>query len=591
MLRWIFAGLLLLPVCFVRAEGRIMAVASATEITMDEEVEVTYTIENASVSSFVPPDFSPFQVTFGPAKSQNYSIINGKISRKVAFTYGLRPSRTGKYIIGAASAQVNEDPIKSNTLSVSVINGTGGAPSQGNRSLPGKTGGSDNWQDKVFVLVTADKQQVWEGEQVILTYSLYYQVGFENVQILKTPSYNGFLLHDFKVGQPPEEVVNYRGNKYYAQLFKKVALFPNQSGSMTLPPIELECTVYEEEKDPVFDDAFFKRTKEKRIILRSNELKINVQPLPSQGRPEDFRGAVGQFSLEAVLDNNNIVTGDGATLKGVIKGKGNLHLVQLPKPIAPPGMDVYDPSVKEEISASTNALSGRKIFEYVLLPASPGDFSISPLQFSYFDPVSGSYQTIRSQPLNLSVKKGEEVVPASTYQKSSGWESFILQAIKIAGYALALAAGILGMVGLIFFYFYRRFIKKQKPMPGTAIATQKQPAQSALIMPDHSNSTLDYGMYKNLEAAFQSGDGSLFYKLLPTAIWEEAKYAGMITGEVYHRETLLTSIKKMGTEEAQVAERLLSHAAMSLYGGGMASSSLQDDKESLEWLIDRLGRK
>lgn len=281
----------------------------------------------------------------------------------------------------------------------------------------------------LFIKVTADKNKVRLGEQVTISYKLYSRLPMQ-VSISKLPTLNGFWTQDFDVprqAKPTEEVVN--GKKYQVFLLKKSALFPTQTGALELDAAEAKGMARMVQQvrrkmsdlfdpfgggtlmmnDPYFNNTFYNTMvyKDVPVHLQSAPLKINVTALPEKDEPDNFGGAVGNFKIMGKIDKKELTTDDVATYTLDITGSGNLKLIEAPRPTLPNGLATYDPVIIDTITGRSTTISGSKIITYVITPQTPGDYTIPPVDFSYFDPQSGGYTTVHTDAVNLTVKPGK----------------------------------------------------------------------------------------------------------------------------------------------------------------------------------------
>jgi hypothetical protein len=297
----------------------------------------------------------------------------------------------------------------------------------------------------LFIRVNVDKNKVHIGEQITASYKLYARIPM-NVNISKLPSLNGFWTQDFERPKgnipPTEEVVN--GKKYQVFLLKKSALFAQQEGTLMLDPAEAEGTARIISKtkqrnpfadmfdDPVFqqfgslmmsdpffnDDAFSSFAyKEVPVKLKSEAVKISVLPLPSSKKPKEFGNAVGQFSITGKIDKTNTTTDDALTYTLTITGSGNLKLIEAPNLNLPNGLNTYDPQIIDTITGRTTTISGSKIITYSITPNIPGDYEIPAVPFSYYNPQTGSYVSLTTEPVKIHVEKGKHFNQAVTQKQ------------------------------------------------------------------------------------------------------------------------------------------------------------------------------
>ncbi|MBS1688547.1 MAG: protein BatD [Bacteroidetes bacterium] len=294
----------------------------------------------------------------------------------------------------------------------------------------------------LFIKVTVDKNKVHVGEQITTSYKLYARIPMQ-IGISKLPSLNGFWTQDFDIPKgnikPQEEVVN--GKKYQVFLLKKSALFPQQAGTLELDPAEAQgvariiqqvrqrnpfADMFDDPafqnafgslmmNDPVFNNGFFNAMayKDVPVHLRSTPIKIEVLPLPEKNKPADFGGAVGNFNISANIDKKDFTSDDVASLTVTITGSGNLKLIEAPKLKLPNGLESYDPIIKDTVTGRSTTISGSKILTYAITPQTPGDYDIPAIPFSYFNPQTGSYVSLSTQPIKIHVKQGKNYKPSA----------------------------------------------------------------------------------------------------------------------------------------------------------------------------------
>ncbi len=401
----IFSLCMLWPAVSAFAQ-KFSAIASAKEVPQNYTFEITYSLENGDLQKFIPPKMDGFDV-YGPAQSTNVSIINGRMSKSVSYTYTLQPKKQGEFTIPPATAIVNNKEMKSNPVAVKVL-----APQkkpqqsaaqdpfdafrQQQRSQPNSEEEIERYAQKnMFVRVAPSKTSLYEGDQLTLTYKLYFRVQFQSLQATKTPSYNGFLSEEFKLPErhPEDEppIEEYNGKKYYVQEFKRVALFPNKTGKIQIEPIELNGVILVEVMDPFFNNPFFNTLEPYEYKFKSNAVEIEVKPLPEKNKPAAFSGAVGKFAFEAQYDKEKGKVGEPLTLTVKYTGTGNLKLITAPKLTFPEVFEAYEPKVKDDYANNGSVVSGAKTFTYTLIPQDGGVFKMPAYEFAYFDTEKKDY--------------------------------------------------------------------------------------------------------------------------------------------------------------------------------------------------------
>lgn len=427
--KWLIS-LVLIALCFSAGAQDIRFIASADDVVeTGTRFYLKYNL-NAEGENFRGPSIKGFNVLSGPQSSTSSSIqiINGQVSKSidVTYTYILEATTEGTYTIPPASVEVDGKTFKSNSLTIQVIRGRGRQqPSQ--RSGSSRSGDNTPSKEEVFLKAFADKKNPLQGEQVIVTYRIYTKVPISHIDIEKLASFPGFwsknLLRENEQLRQSTEIVN--GEEYVVADVRKVALFPQKSGKLTIEPLEMQCVaqVRQQSKrrsgDPFFDnffnDPFFNRYQNVELTVKSNSLSLDVRPLPTQNKPGDFSGTVGDFTFRADINKEQLKTNEAVNFKVTIAGKGNIELVETPSISFPPDFEVYDPKVTMNVSATPQGVSGQKTFDYLIIPRQHGTFKIQPVRFSYFDLSSKRYKTLTSPEFTLTVEKGEATDQPVTY--------------------------------------------------------------------------------------------------------------------------------------------------------------------------------
>ena len=384
-------------------------------VAADEQFNVTFIIEGENN----PSDFqwnpgNDFQVLWGPQSGHSTSIqiINGKRSKSVqtTYTYVLRPNAAGRFDIAPATAKVRGKEIKSAPYSIQVA--SAGAASSGSRQSQGQQTQSQRSvgvQDSdIFLKLDLSRTNVVVGEPITAVLKLYQRVnvaGFENVTF---PTFNGFWSQEIEAPTNIEfsrEV--YDGQIYNAALLRKFILIPQQQGQVKIDPAEMVCLVnvrVSSGGSSIFD-GFFDDYRTIRKKVSTPAVVVNVSPLPA-GAPSSFGGGVGTFSISAKVSKDTLKTHEAASLVVTVSGKGNVSLLEAPKVVFPPDMEVYDTKVSDKVDKG--GLSGSKVYEFPFIPRSHGDFIIEPVKYSYYDVNQGKYVTLQTEPLNIYVQRGKE---------------------------------------------------------------------------------------------------------------------------------------------------------------------------------------
>ncbi len=385
------------------AEIRLSAYVSDNDIRMDQRLQYTVKLEGerAGLPEVTFPEFRNFYVLSGPNQSTNMQWINGKMSSSKSYSFILKPRSEGTFTIGAAEVKYNGKLLKTEPVKVTV-RAAGAKDKKARNSVDPALAGK-----KIFFKVIPSKREAYIGEQIIVEYKLYFNINIQTYEVEKLPANTGFWTEDFELPRQPQiksEIIN--GVNYNVVTLRKVALFPTRSGQITLEPMEIttQSVVRGRARSRSLFDSFFDRPgRTIETSLKTKAVRFRIKPLPGKGKPRDFKGAVGRYSLDVSVDKQEAAVNNAVALKIVLKGRGNIKLVELPVPDIPQDIERYDPKVQTRVDKKNNRVSGLKSAEYILIPRLPGRFTIKPLSFSYYDPVRERYVTLRSDPIPLTI--------------------------------------------------------------------------------------------------------------------------------------------------------------------------------------------
>ena len=429
-------GLLLFIVCIAPSAMRAqddpkLTVSAKKQVVVGERFQVVFEA-NAEGKNFQAPSFDGFTIVGGPftSSSSSFSMVNGSMSHTVknSYTYALQAYKEGSFRIGAASLTVKGNKISSEPFEIQVLpdDGSHASASGGGTSGSGSQSQSQNTNDPqvsgkdLFLKVTPSKKSVHVGEQIVLTYKLYTKVPVSSLQVGKMPSYAGFWTKDISDNnggslRQSSEYIN--GVEYTVAEIQKVIVVPQRSGKLNIDPMSIECVAQirtesnnRRSNDPFdifFNDPFFNRNiVNVKKELSTGTLAIEVKNLPDSSKPASFAGAVGSYTFKSDIDKTELKTNEAFTLTLTVSGTGNIELLQMPEPNFPPDFEVYDPKITTAPSVTAQGLSGTKKAEYLVIPRRAGNFNLSPVEFSFFNPANGTYTSLRSDNYSVHVEKG-----------------------------------------------------------------------------------------------------------------------------------------------------------------------------------------
>ena len=390
--------------------------ANAPEVVVSgDQFRLSYTINSQKVRDFRAPSIQGFDVLMGPTRSTQSSrqIVKGNVTSTstITFTYILMAEKEGTFKIPGATIVADGNNYTSNSVEIKVLppDQSSGASSSNSRNSSRNQANSGKITDKeLFMLATVSKTNVYEQEAILLTYKVYTQVNLTQLHG-DMPDLKGF--HTQEVDLPSQKqwsLEHYNGSNYNTTVYSQYVLFPQQSGKLEIPAITFEGNVSQmvASADPF--DAFFNggsvRNIKKNIV--TPKLTINVKELPA-GKPANFSGGVGEFTLSSSISTQELKTNDAVTIKLVISGTGNMKLISTPEVGFPQDFEIYDPKVDNKFNLTRSGLAGSKVIEYLAIPRHAGNYTIPPIEFSYFDLKSQSYKTLKTDAYTLNVAKGE----------------------------------------------------------------------------------------------------------------------------------------------------------------------------------------
>jgi len=394
---------------------KFTASVSKNEVATGEQFEVSFSV-NGNGDRFTPPDLNGFQVAGGPNQSTSMEMINGATTVNASVSYILVAVKEGDFTIGPASIIVNGHKYTTNPIKMKVVKGK---PVPQNRAQQQQNGpdnnlnvaGATDLSKSLFLRTVLDKDNVYQGQQLTLTYRLYTRIGIVQTQVTKMPDLTGFWNEDVKttpqaVAQWKVEV--YNGVKYNVADVKQIILFPEHAGNITIDPFSMDFVVRLQTParnimDQVFGGGGYE---DKKYTAKSAPVVVHVKQLPEAGKPDGFVGAVGNFAIQSTIDKTELKTNEALNYKIKVTGSGNIKLLKDLNVNFPVDFEKYDPKVVDSIKEQVTGVSGTRFYNYLLIPRHAGDYKIDPLKFSYFNPNTGKYVSLETKPFDVKVAKG-----------------------------------------------------------------------------------------------------------------------------------------------------------------------------------------
>jgi hypothetical protein len=356
---------------------------------------------NEDGDNFTPPSFEKFKVVGGPSQSISNSWINGERNYSKTYTYFLAPKKRGSTNIGQASIEVKGVIYKTSPIEINVTAAV---------DIPKDPNDPEYLASESIDLVAEiSKTDPYLNEAISVVYKLYIaeNTGIRTWNEIDKPRYNDFWSQNIDVKELKVQEGLYKGENYRFVVLKKTVLFPQKTGELSLEPLTLDISV---EVPSSRRDIFGRRatTTVNRTVTAGNR-NIEVKPLPKQGRPENFSGAVGEFDFKVESSKKTLTASEAFNLKLEVSGKGNLMLFELPEPILPSSLEIYDPEHSEDIRTSLNGTKGRILDNYTIVTNESGQYPIPPISFSFFNPKTKRYETINSEKIIINASENPYV--------------------------------------------------------------------------------------------------------------------------------------------------------------------------------------
>lgn len=384
---------------FATAQVSFKAKPSKTQLGINERLRIDF-IMNQDGDNFTPPGFENFKVVGGPSQSINNSWINGVRSFSKSYTYFLSPTKKGIFTIGQARIEIDGKTYKTSPIKITVTAAV---------DVP-KDPNDPNYiaSESIHLVAEVSKSNPYLNEPVSVVYKLYVaeNTGVRNWSELDSPRYNDFWSQNIEVKGLKVKEGKYKGENYRYVVLKKAVLYPQKTGMLSIEPLTLDVLVEVPSKRR---DVFGRlMTSTANLTVTAGKRTINVKPLPTQGKPTNFSGAVGTFDFNIKSNKKTLDATEAFDVTIEVSGKGNLKLFKLPRPNLPSALEVYEPEHEENVITNLSGMQGSISDRYTVVPNAQGQYPIPSVAFSYFDLTSKTYKTLSSKELVVSVRGGVE---------------------------------------------------------------------------------------------------------------------------------------------------------------------------------------
>lgn len=405
--RWLLVLLWLVvsPLAWAADDVSVTARLSADSVNVGERVVLELTVTGSGRAG-EPPTVAIDGVDVRYAGSQKrFESRNFSVTHSVTYQYVLVPIKAGAFTVPAITVYVDGKSYATRPLT--LVAGAGG------ESEPGAAAGKLAFAEWVL-----PKTQAYIGETVPAELRLYVAAEIRwGLQQFPSVQGDGFTIQ--KLPQEPARKTVTRDGRRYDLLVFETSVTPVKAGKITIEPTEFSLIAEVRQPrnrsrapdffDDHFFDDFFSNTRREQIALQTDALTLEIKPLPEEGKPAGFGGAIGQFTFETEATPLRLRAGDPVTLKAKVSGVGNFERMGPPTVADEPGWRSYPPSSKFE-KTDEAGLAGTKTFEMALIPEA-GKEKLPEVTFSYFDPSKAKYVTLKGGAIAVAVEGSTAPAP------------------------------------------------------------------------------------------------------------------------------------------------------------------------------------
>lgn len=405
--------IILLLLCFqgLWAQVQFEAKVSKTTLGLNERLRVDF-IMNVDGDNFNQPSFDGFRIIAGPSQQVSQSWVNGRSSFEKIYSYFLLPNQKGTLVIRQAAIEFNGQIYKTSPIKINVTAATEQPRDPNDTQISA--------DDNLYLVADISKTNPYINEPITVVYKLYfsYNIGITNWRELNSPKYNDFWSQNIDIKQLVAEEGMFKGEKYRYVVLRKTVLYPQKSGKLAIEPLSLDIDVQLPSNRRDVFGRYIVTEGNKRVSAGAKT--ITARPLPEVGKPNDFSGAVGNFDFKVTPSKTSLKNGESLELVVSVTGKGNMKLFNLPKPVVPNSLEMYDPVHNEQVNTGLGGMSGKISDSYTIIPQYKGKYPIKPMQFTYFDLNSGTYKTISSEEIMVNVLDGPTAADSTVVASANG---------------------------------------------------------------------------------------------------------------------------------------------------------------------------
>jgi hypothetical protein len=409
---WIRLVVVLATLAVGAARGANFSVAlDHDSILLGDTATLSLTFEDAQPQGTPQlPELPGLQIV-SSGQSTQFGFSGGRSTSSVTYSYGVKATEVGEFSIPSFTIKLGKETLSSQPVSFKVV-----------RPAAPEPGSEAEQQALALLRIIPPKKEVYVGETVVLEMQLLVRGGVQRLVGTDLPGLQSPLqLSGCTVGNAVsrKERQTVIGSTTFTLVPILIPVTVLKPGPLTIGPLDGSLVVElpsRTTRQPDLFDPFgmFNRGVQQRVAVSAAQQTLTALPLPDNGKPAAFSGAVGQFEMAVSAGPTNVAVGDPVTIRVQINGRGSMDAFTLPDQPAWKEFKVYPPTVKTETSGDLG-LDGTKTFEQVVVPQNTEIKELPPFEFSYFDPEKRRYQTLHQGALALLVRpSGSAVAPTIT---------------------------------------------------------------------------------------------------------------------------------------------------------------------------------
>lgn len=386
----------------------------------NQVINYVITVQDGQVQQLPNLRF-PLQIgqTSGVSTSQQIQIVNGRQTASLQLSWGITATEPGEFVIPTQTVVVDGQPLTTNEVKLTVENGgTPQVQAQDDANQP-------------ILQIELGKKEIYQSEVVPVNVSLYVprQVQLRRLGLIEMEKSDFAIARFPQTNEQSSTVID--GIGYYVLTFRST-LSSLRTGDLKVGPAKLELLVEvpadgQQQRGILppgfqqnFPPGFFPGMSEPRKLeVKSQQVTVKVLPMPTEGKPANFSGAVGEFQMTATASPTDLTVGDPISVELAVSGAGNFDALNTPALVSNGGWKIYPAKryiIEGQMDQNQTPTLERKVgYTQVLVPEAVHP-NVPPFELNYFSPTQKKYVTLRSEAIPLNMKPA----PVTAAAESAG---------------------------------------------------------------------------------------------------------------------------------------------------------------------------